>query len=91
MTVVVAVEVVMAAVVKVLVWAAATVEMVVGMADVPSGVAVDWSMDALANAMLDVLSGTGTEVLSDANANAFAVVVTALEFPVSTTLEGFSC
>ena len=54
---------------------------------VSSGVAVDLSMDAL---MLDVLSRIGIEVVADLSANDFAVVMTALEFPVSTPLEEFS-
>ena len=56
----------------------------------PSGVTVDLSMDALAAVMLDALSGVGIEGLADVSANSFTVVMTALECPVSTPLEGFS-
>ena len=55
-----------------------------------SGVTVGLFMDALAGSMLGVLTGIGVEVLSDVSTNAFAVVITALEFPVSTPLEEFS-
>ena len=44
----------------------------------------------VADVMLDVLSVLGVEVLTNVNSNAFAVVVTALGFPVSTPLEEFS-
>ena len=50
----------------------------------------DLFMDAMADIMLGVLTGIGIEVLPDVSANAFAVVMTALEFPVSTPLEEFS-
>ena len=56
-------------------------------ADVSSDVAVDLFMDAV---MLAVLPGIGTEALADTSANAVAVVITALEFPMSTPLEDFS-
>ena len=58
-------------------------------ADAPSGVAVN----SFANAwMLDVVSGIRIELLTDVSgANALAVVMDALEFPVSTPLLGFSC
>ena len=85
----VAVAVAMLIVVKVLVWAAATIGMVVDMLDVLSAVAVDLFMDASTGAMLRVLTGIGIEGLSDVNANASAAVMTALELPVSTPLEGF--
>ena len=41
---------------------------------------------AWAEAIIDI----GVEVLTDVSVNAFAVVITALEFPVSTPLEEFS-
>ena len=53
--------------------------------DVPSEVAVDLFMDKL---MLGVLPGIGIAlVFIGVSANAFAVVITALEFPVPKTLE----
>ena len=57
--------------------------------DVTSGVAVDLFVEAW---VLDVLTGIGIALLlwADMNANAIAVVMTALEFPVSTPLEEFS-
>ena len=55
-----------------------------------SGVAVDLFTDALADVMIGVLTGIDIAVLPEVNANAFAVVMTALGFPVSTTLEEFS-
>ena len=55
-----------------------------------SDVVVDLFMDALAGVMFAVLTGIWIDVLADVSANAFAVAVTALEFPVSTPLEGFS-
>jgi len=57
-----------------------------------SDVAADLTIDALAVVMIGSLAAIGSEGLAeaDANANAFAVVMTALEFPVSTALEGFS-
>ena len=61
-------------------------------ADVSSSdVVVVLFMNALAGVMLVVLAGICIEVLTDFISNAFAVTMTALEFPVSTTLEGFSC
>ena len=54
---------------------------------VPSEAAVDLSMDVLAGVMLGLLTGIGIEVLADASGNAFALVMTALELPVSTPLE----
>ena len=60
--------------------------------DVPSSeVDVDLFIDALAGTILGVLPGLGIEALADVNAIAFAVVMTALEFPMPTTLEEFSC
>ena len=53
-------------------------------------VAVNLFMDVMAGVMLGVLNGIGVEVLADIAVNAFAVVMTALEFTVSTPLEGFS-
>ena len=55
--------------------------------DVPSDVAVGLFVDALTHG---VLSGISIEVLADVSANAFTVIMTALECPVSTPLEGFS-
>ena len=52
-----------------------------------SGMAVDLSMDALTGVMIGVLAGNGIGVLTGFTANAFAVVMSALEFPVSTSLE----
>ena len=52
---------------------------------------VDLFMDALAAVMLGVLTGIGIEVLADVKANAFAVVMPALGFRISTSLENFSC
>ena len=57
---------------------------------VSSDVAIDLFMGTLADIIIDVLTGIGVEVLTDVSANAFAVVMIALEFPVSTPLEGFS-
>ena len=56
---------------------------------ITSNVDVDFFVDLLTDIMLVVLPGIGVEVLADVNANAFTVV-TVLEFPVSTPLEGFS-
>ena len=56
--------------------------------DVPSGLVVDSFMDAV---ICGALTGIGIEVLADVTANAFAVVMIALEFPVSTPLEEFGC
>ena len=56
--------------------------------DVPSGVAVDLFVDALAGVMVVGLSGIGG--INVLNANAFAVVMTVLEFPVPTPVEDFS-
>ena len=60
--------------------------------DMPSALAVDLSMVALAITMLGVLLGIGIAVLADvnANANAFVLVMTALDSPVPTPLEEFS-
>ena len=50
---------------------------------------VDLLIDALAAVILVGLTGIGIGMLADLNANVFTVVKTALEFPVSTPLEGF--
>ena len=55
--------------------------------DVPSDVNVDLLTDGV---MFSALSGICIELLVDVNANAFVVVMTDLDFPVSTPLE-FSC
>ena len=58
---------------------------------VPSDVAVGLFMDALADTMLGfLLPGIDIEVLANVDVNAFAVVVTDLEFSVSTPLEELS-
>ena len=44
----------------------------------PSDVAADLFMNALADVMLRVVPGIGIEVLNAVNTNAFAVVMTAL-------------
>ena len=54
-----------------------------------SNVDVDFFVDLLTDIMVVVLPGIGVEVLADVNRNAFTVV-TVLDFPVSTPLEGFS-
>ena len=51
---------------------------------------VDMSSDELADVMIDTLSGIEIEELADVNASVIAVVMTALDFPVSTPLQGFS-
>ena len=53
---------------------------------VPSDVAVGFCMAALAALLLGVLPGFAIEAFADVNANVLAVVVTASEFPVVTTL-----
>ena len=58
--------------------------------DVPPGVTADLFMEALAGVILGVLTGIDIDVLADVNVNALTVVMTALEFPVSTALEKFS-
>ena len=55
-----------------------------------SGVAVDLFMDELTDVTIAALAGIGIDVLADVSANAFTVVMTALEFPVSTPLEEIS-
>ena len=56
-----------------------------------SGATVELSMDAnIAGAMLGVLVASGIEALSDVNAKVFAVVIIALEFPLSSPVEDFS-
>ena len=57
--------------------------------DVPSDVAVELFMDALTCAIIVFLTEIGVEVLPDVSANAFAVIITALEFPVLAPLEKF--
>ena len=52
-----------------------------------SDVAVDLFRDALARVLLGIMTGFGVEVLVDMNANAVTVVVTVLEFPMSSTME----
>ena len=59
--------------------------------DIPSGVDADLFMDEEAATMRGVITRIVIEVFTDVSANAFAVIVTALEFPVSTPLEGFGC
>ena len=67
------------------------VVVVTAIVDAPSSdVSVEFFMDALAGVMLAVLTGIDIEVMPEVNANAFAVAITALELPVSTTLEEFS-
>ena len=56
----------------------------------PPGAAVDVLMDAFPGTMLGVLPQIGISVLTDLSKNAFAVVITALEFPVPTPLRAFS-
>ena len=51
---------------------------------------VDTSSDEFADVLIDVLSRIEIEELVDVNASVIAVVMTALEFPVSTPLEEFS-
>ena len=58
--------------------------------DVPPGVVADSFMGASTVVTCDALTGIGVGVLAGVNTNAFAVIITALEFPVSTPLEGFS-
>ena len=55
--------------------------------EVPSGVVVGLSTDALAGVMLGVLRGID---IADVSVNAFAVAITSLTFPLSTPLEEFS-
>ena len=57
--------------------------------DMPSGVDADLFMDEEAAKMRGVITRIVIEVFTDVSANAFAVIVTALEFPVSTPLEEF--
>lgn len=58
--------------------------------DVSSNVTVDFFMCALAGVMFGVLTGICIELLADVSASALAVVMAALEFPMSTPLDGFS-
>ena len=62
-----------------------TVDMRVGVVIIVSNVTVD----LLADIMIGVLTNVGVDALLYVNANVFTVVYTALEFPVSTPLEGF--
>ena len=57
--------------------------------DMPSGVDADLFMDEEAATTRGVITRIVIEVFTDVSANAFAVIVTALEFPVSIPLEGF--
>ena len=59
--------------------------------DMPSGLVVALCIDASAGVVVGALAGIGIKVLSDVSANSFAVVMTALEFPVSTPSEELSC
>ena len=59
--------------------------------DMPSGLVVALCIDASAGVVVGALAGIGIKVLSDVSANSFAVVMTALRFPVSTPLEELSC
>ena len=52
--------------------------------DVSSDVSVNFFVDALIDVILGILTDISIEVLADVNTNAFAVVMTALEFRVST-------
>ena len=57
--------------------------------DMRSDVDVDIFMDEVAATMLGVLPRIAIEVFTGVRADAFAVIMTALEFPVSTPLEEF--
>ena len=57
--------------------------------DVPSDVAADLFMDALAAAMLGVLTVIGVESFADMNATVSTVALPALEVRMSTKLEEF--
>ena len=74
--------VVLVVVLKVLVWAAANVKMVV----VVEVLVIDVLAGVEVGVILDVLTGISIEVLADVSVNAFAVAMTALEFPVLTPL-----
>ena len=52
--------------------------------DVSSDVSVNFFVNVLTDVILGILTDISIEVLTDVNANAFAVVMTALEFRVST-------
>ena len=58
--------------------------------DVSSDVPVNFFVDVLTDVILGILPDISIEVLTDVGANAFVVVMTALEFPMSSTLEEFS-
>ena len=51
---------------------------------------LSYSCFAFADVMVDVLSGIEIEELADVNASVIVAVMTALGFPVSTPLGGFS-
>ena len=55
--------------------------------DVSSDVSVNFFVNVLTDVILDILPDISIEVLTDVNINAFAVVMTALEFRVSTPPE----
>ncbi len=55
-----------------------------------SVVTVDFFMYALASVMFGVLTGICIELLADVSASALAVVMTALDVPMSTPLDEFS-
>ena len=57
-------------------------------ADLLSSVVADMLMNALTGAITFFVSDVGVEVFADVN---FAVVMTALEFVMSITLEEFAC
>ena len=46
-----------------------------------------YSCFALADVLIDILTGIGIEELADVNTSVIAVVITALEFPLSKLLE----
>ena len=56
----------------------------------PTSCSVDMPSDVAVDLLMDALSRISIGVLADVNANAFASAVTALKFPMSTTLEEFS-
>ena len=58
--------------------------------DVPSDVDVDLFMDVLSGVMIRVWRGIGIDVLAAVSESAFAVIMTALEFPVPTPSGEFS-
>ena len=56
-----------------------------------SDVAVDLTMEASTGVVMGVLPWICIGALADVNTNSFAVVVAALEFPVSKSLEEYCC